>query len=122
MNTFPFFPMTSIVCLVRVHALLYSCFTYAIAAGPLLVVVACGIDEGLKGRVLYHITVAFWSRLTDKGNLQSDHCSLVLTLNLRSWRSQCHYTTASKTLFVFYVRQVKRVNSSNVTVNTVSYE
>ena len=30
---------------------------YEMAAAPLLVVAACGIDEGLNGRVMYRITL-----------------------------------------------------------------
>ena len=32
---------------------------YAIAAAPLFVVAACGMDQGLKGRVTFRITLAY---------------------------------------------------------------
>ena len=52
-----FIHMASIVCAVRAKALLYIMrlapfYVYTIIAAPLLVVAACGTDEGLKARVI----------------------------------------------------------------------
>ena len=67
---------------------------FVIAAAPLLVVAACGIDKGLKGRVMYHITLTcscligcrcMWYRQRIEGA-----CYVVKVSNVR-WSQMADY-------------------------------